>query len=250
MAAAVPKCGGRRGWAYADAHTLTCAAVDGLARLGCEIPDIENYRAAGQPIAAEQADADIYSPRDISLRSEFPDVAAEWHQTRNTTTSDRVAPSRTSRCGGSAPRAGTSGKHSSPTAPSTGRAVPCAAASGVTSHVRSPSRAIPSPTGSPRWRQSGTRRRMGKLLRPTSTRAPTLTGGGCALTVARTSVLPRTTGGRRRRSAPRARKATLTRIVPSYSRLWRRLVGQLAGCMDFDTASMPKRPGPKIETGL
>jgi hypothetical protein len=78
--------------AYADAHTLTCAAVDGLAQLGCDIPDIENYRAAGQPCATEQADADIYSPRDISLASEFPDVATEWHLAKNTTTPDRVAP--------------------------------------------------------------------------------------------------------------------------------------------------------------
>ena len=78
--------------AYADAHTLTCAAVDGLAQLGYDIPDIENYRAVGQPIATEQADADIYSLRDISLASEFPDTAGEWHPTKNTTTPDRMAP--------------------------------------------------------------------------------------------------------------------------------------------------------------
>ena len=77
---------------YAGAHTLTCAAVDGLAQLGCDLPDIENYRAAGQPIATQQADADIYSLRDLSLASEFPDVAAEWHPTKNTTTPGRVAP--------------------------------------------------------------------------------------------------------------------------------------------------------------
>jgi hypothetical protein len=77
---------------YADAHTLTCAAVDGLGQLGCDVPDIENYRASGQLIATEQADTDIYSLRDISLASVFPDVAAEWHPVKNTTTPDRVAP--------------------------------------------------------------------------------------------------------------------------------------------------------------
>ncbi len=77
---------------YADAHTLACATADGLAQLGYDIPDIGNYRAAGQPIATEQADAEIYSLRDNSLASEFPDVAAEWHPTKNTTTPDRVAP--------------------------------------------------------------------------------------------------------------------------------------------------------------
>jgi transcription elongation factor Elf1 len=77
---------------YADAHTLTCAALDGLVQLGCDIPDTGNYRADGQLIATKRADADIYAPRDISLASEFPDIAAEWHPTKNTTTPDRVAP--------------------------------------------------------------------------------------------------------------------------------------------------------------
>jgi DNA-directed RNA polymerase subunit RPC12/RpoP len=77
---------------YADGHTLACAAVDGLAHLGYDTPGIENYRAVGQPIATEQADTDIYSLRDVSLASEFPDVAAEWHRVRNTTTPARVAP--------------------------------------------------------------------------------------------------------------------------------------------------------------
>jgi len=78
--------------AYADAHTLTCATVDGLAQLGCDVPDIRNYRSARRPIATAQADLDVYSLRDISLASKFPDVAAEWHTTKNTTGPDRVAP--------------------------------------------------------------------------------------------------------------------------------------------------------------
>ncbi|MFC6064111.1 zinc-ribbon domain-containing protein [Streptomyces ochraceiscleroticus] len=78
--------------AYADAYTLTCAAVDGLAQLGCTVPEIQSYRSAGKPIATAQADIGIYSLRDISLASEFPEVAAEWHATKNTTTPSRVAP--------------------------------------------------------------------------------------------------------------------------------------------------------------
>jgi len=77
---------------YAGAHALTCAAVDGLAQLGWDTPDIEGYRTVGQPIAEQQAAADIYSPRDISLTSAFPDGAAEWHPTKNTTAPDRIPP--------------------------------------------------------------------------------------------------------------------------------------------------------------
>jgi G:T-mismatch repair DNA endonuclease (very short patch repair protein)/rubrerythrin len=68
---------------YADAHTTL---------LGFDVPEIEAYETAGQAIATEQADAEIYSTRDVSLASEFPEVASEWHPTKNTTTPDRVAP--------------------------------------------------------------------------------------------------------------------------------------------------------------
>jgi hypothetical protein len=77
---------------YADAHTLACAVIDCLARVGLTVPGVEEYRAAGKPVATRESDAQIRMPREVSVASEFPDVAAEWHPTKNTTTADRVPP--------------------------------------------------------------------------------------------------------------------------------------------------------------
>jgi DNA-directed RNA polymerase subunit RPC12/RpoP len=77
---------------YADAYTLACAVIDRLARVGLTVPGVEEYRAAGKPIATRESDAQIRMPREVSVASEFPDVAAEWHPTKNTTTADRVPP--------------------------------------------------------------------------------------------------------------------------------------------------------------
>lgn len=71
---------------------LTAAACHALGKSGHVVRKLGTYLANATPLARDDADKYIYSVREISLETEFSDVAAEWHPHRNAMTPSQVAP--------------------------------------------------------------------------------------------------------------------------------------------------------------